>query len=122
VRTEAAKRELDTAASTELLASLDDVTSTRRARIAAAAHDVPAVYVVTLVASGAALILNAGALVFRDSLRTSLLTVGVATVVGLSLALLFALAAPWRGPLIVSGHPVDAIIGDLKSGFLHGGS
>jgi hypothetical protein len=121
VRAEAGRPGLTSAASTELLVALDDVTSTRRTRIAAAAHDVPALYVVTLVVSGVALIVNAGALVFRDSLRTALLIVSVATVVGLSLALLFSLAAPWSGPLVVSGHPLDEVIGDLKSGFFHSG-
>ena len=67
--------------------------------------------------SGLALIANAGALVFRSSLRTSLMVVGIASVVGLSLALLFALAAPWTGPLHVSGHPLDSILADLNSGF-----
>jgi hypothetical protein len=120
VRTEAARSELGAPSSTELLVSLDSVTSSRRARVAAASRDVPALYVVTLVVSGLALIVNAGALIFRSSLRTSLLIVGVASVVGLSLALLFSLSAPWRGPLIVSGHPLDAIIGDLGSGFFGG--
>lgn len=120
VRTEAARPELGTPASTQLLVSLDSVTSGRRARVAAAARDVPTLYVITLVASGLALIVNAGALVFRSSRRTSLLVVGIASVVGLSLALLFSLSAPWRGPLIVSGHPLDAIISDLQSGFFHG--
>ncbi|MGW3829059.1 bestrophin-like domain [Streptomyces sp. NPDC004044] len=121
VRAEAARPELGTPASTELLVSLDSVTSSRRARVAAASRDVPALYVVTLVASGLALIVNAGALIFRSSLRTSLLVVGIASVVGLSLALLFALSAPWSGPFIVSGHPLDVVIGDLKSSFFDGG-
>jgi len=120
VRAEAARPDLETPTSTELLVSLDGVTSARRARIAAAGRDVPGLYVITLVASGLALIVNAGALVFRSSRRTSLLIVGVASVVGLSLALLFSLSAPWRGPLIVSGHPLDTIIVELKSGFFHG--
>lgn len=120
VRAEAARPGLATPASTELLVALDSVTSTRRARIAAAGRDLPALYVVTLVASGLALIVNAGALIFRSSRRTSLLIVGIASVVGLSLALLFSLSGPWRGPLIVSGHPLDSIIVDLQSGFFHG--
>ncbi|MFG2955996.1 hypothetical protein ACGF5O_20010 [Streptomyces sp. NPDC048291] len=120
VRAEAARPEVGTATDTELVVSLDSVTSSRRARVAAAGHEVPGLYVVTLMVSGLALIVNSGALVFRSSLRTSLLVVGVASVVGLSLALLFALSAPWRGPFIVSGHPLDAIIGDLKSGFFGG--
>ncbi|MGW0879357.1 bestrophin-like domain [Streptomyces sp. NPDC002671] len=122
VRAEAARPELGNPASTELLVSLDSVTSSRRARVAAASREVPVLYVVTLVAAGLALIVNAGALVFRSSLRTSLLILGVASVVGLSLALLFALSAPWSGPLTVSGHPLDVIIGDLKSGFFGVGS
>ncbi|MEU6548923.1 hypothetical protein ABZ915_01375 [Streptomyces sp. NPDC046915] len=122
VRAEAARTEVGTPAGTELVASLDGVTNGRRARIAAASRAVPVLYVVTLVASGLALIVNAGALVFRSSLRTSLLIAGVASVVGLSLALLFALSAPWSGPFIVSGHPLDAVIGDLRTGFFGGGS
>ncbi|MGA5898082.1 hypothetical protein [Streptomyces venetus] len=120
VRAAAARPEAGSAAGTELLSSLDGVTSSRRARVAAASRDVPSLYIVTLVVSGLALIVNSGALVFRSSLRTSLLIVGVASVVGLSLALLFALSAPWGGPFIVSGHPLNAVIGDLKSGFFGG--
>ncbi len=117
VRAEAARPDLGTPASSELLNTLDAVTSSRRARVAAASRDIPALYVGTLVVSGLALIVNAGALTIRSRLRTSLLVVGLAMVVGLSLALLFSITAPWGGPLVVSGHPLDAIIGDLGSGF-----
>ena len=120
VRAEAARPGLGTPASTELLVSLDAVTSTRRARLASASHQIPALYVVILVASGLALIANAGALAFRSSVRTSLLIAGFASVVGLSLALLFSLNAPWRGPLIVSGHPIDAVVRDLQAGLFNG--
>lgn len=58
VRAEAARPELGTPASTELLVSLDSVTNSRRARVAAASRDVPALYVVTLVVGGLALIVN----------------------------------------------------------------
>jgi hypothetical protein len=67
--------------------------------------------------SGLALVVNAGALAFRSGVRTSLLVVGLALVVALSLALLFALSAPWDGPLVVSGRPIDVVVRDLKSGF-----
>ena len=116
VRTEAARDELGTPASTELLSSLDAVTSGRRARTAAASRDIPALYVITLVAGGVALIANAGALTIRASFRASSLIMGLAIVVGLSIALLFSLSAPWRGPLIVSGQPIDAIVEDLADG------
>jgi hypothetical protein len=117
VRDEAARDELGTPASTELLAALDAVSEGRRARIAAADRDLPALYVLTLVVSGLALIVNAGALAFRASFRASLLVAGLAGVVGLSLALLFAIAAPWDGGLVASGEPLDAVLRDLESGF-----
>jgi hypothetical protein len=119
VRSEAARTELGTPTSTELLASLDELTTARRERLAAASHALPALYVITLVASGAALIMNSGALTFRSSARTSLLVIGLAVVVGLSLALLFALSAPWDGPLVVSGRPIDSVLRDLGAGFFH---
>ena len=116
VRAEAARSDLGTPASTELLVSLDAVTGSRRERLAAASRHIPGLYVATLVAGGVALIANAGALGFRSSIRTALLVVGLAVVVGLSLALLFSLGAPWRGPLVVSGQPIDALIRDLQTG------
>ena len=57
---QAARTELGTPVSTELLASVDAVTSGRRARIAAASREIPALYVLTLVASGMALISTPG--------------------------------------------------------------
>ena len=82
----------------------------------------PALYALTLVAAGLALIFNAGALTVRSGLRTALLAGGLACVVGLSLALLFSITAPWKGPLVVSGTPMDAVISDLESGFFDSGS
>ena len=41
----------------------------------------------------------------------------VVAVVGLSLALILALANPWRGTSFVSGHPVDTVIHDLGTGY-----
>jgi hypothetical protein len=117
VRTEAARTDLGTPASSELLAALDGVSTARRARLAAESRDLPGLYVVTLVASGIALVVNAGALTFRSSTRTSLLVVGLAVVVGLCLALLFALSGPWEGALTVSGGPIDLVRADLRSGF-----
>jgi hypothetical protein len=117
VRDDAARAELGTPASTELLASLDAVTVGRRARIAAADRQLPGLYVVTLIASGVALIANAGALAVRASARTTSLVAGLACVVGLCLALLFAVAAPWDGGLVATGEPIDAVVRDLRSGY-----
>jgi hypothetical protein len=119
VRTQAARPTLGTPASTELLASLDALTSDRRARLAAASRQLPVLYVVVLVLTGAALIVNATTLTLRSGWRAALLVGGLAAVVGLSLALLFALGTPWQGTITVSGHPIDAVVHDLNSGYFH---
>jgi Ni/Fe-hydrogenase subunit HybB-like protein len=117
VRHEAARTEIGSPASTELIASLDAVTSSRRARVAETSREMPALYVLTLVAAGLALVFNAGALTVRSGRRPALLAGGLAGVVGLSLALLFSITAPWRGPLVVSDDPIEVVISDLESGF-----
>ena len=119
VRAQAARPALGTPASTELLAALDALTNDRRDRLAAASHQLPVLYVVVLVLSGAALIINAAALTLRSGWRPALLVGGVAVVVGLSLALLFALGTPWRGAITVSGQPIDAVVRDLNLGYFH---
>lgn len=116
VRAEAARQELGTPASTELLSALDAVTSGRRERMAAAAREIPVLYLVTILSAGVALVANAGALGGRSSVRTASVIVGLTLVVGLCTALLFSLGAPWRGPLVVSSRPIDDVVGDLRSG------
>jgi len=49
----------------------------------------------------------------------ALLVGGLVAVIGLSLALLFALGTPWRGPITVSGQPIDAVVRDLNIGYFH---
>src|SRR6185312_4180230 len=68
VRAQAARPALGTPTSTELLASLDALTNDRRARLAAASHQLPALYVVVLALSGTALLVNASALTLRSGL------------------------------------------------------
>jgi len=121
-RAQATRSQLGTPVSTELLASVDAVTEGRRARIAAAARQLPVFYVLTLAASGVALVANAGALTARASPRAALLVGSLAVVVALSLALLLSLTAPWDGPLVVSGQPIDAVVRDLHRGFFAAGS
>jgi hypothetical protein len=117
VRAQAADPKLGTPASTELLASVDAVTSARRDRLAYASHEIPVLYAVVLLVGGMALAVNAGALTIRTGLRTWLLVASLAIVIGLSMALLFSLSGPFRGPLVVSGRPIDQVVTDLGSGY-----
>ena len=117
VREQAARSELGTPTSTELLTSVDSLTSARRTRLAEASRQMPALYILTLIASGAALVANAGVLGFRSRWRTTMLSGGLAVGVALCLSLLVAISEPWSGALEVSGDPIDAVIGDLASGY-----
>ena len=69
--------------------------------------------------SGVALIVNAAALTLRGGPRSVFLLGSLAAVIGLSLALLFAIGTPWRGPIIVSGQPIDNVVRDLNTGYFH---
>jgi hypothetical protein len=117
VRTQAARSALGTPTSSELLSSLDALTNDRRARLAAASHVLPVLYVVVLALSAAALLANAAALTVRSGRRATVLVGGLVVVIGLSMALLFALGTPWRGSITVSGQPIDAVVHDLNAGY-----
>lgn len=72
---------------------------------------------VVLVVAGAALITNAMVLTLRSGWRAALPVGGLTVVIGVSVALLFALSAPWRGSVTVSGHPIDTVVRDLNTGY-----
>jgi hypothetical protein len=117
VRAQTARPGVTTPTSSELLASLDAITSDRRARLAAASRELPVPYVVVLVVAGATLITNATVLTLRSGRRAALPVGGLAVVIGVSMALLFALSAPWRGSVTVSGQPIDTVVRDLITGY-----
>ena len=117
VRAQAARPGLSVSASSELLASLDALTSDRRDRLAAASRELPVLYVAVLVVAAAALIINAAVLTLRSRWRAGLPVGGLVAVIGLSLALLFALGTPWRSSITVSGQPIDTVVRDLTTGY-----
>jgi len=119
VRVQAVKPGLGTPASSELLSSVDAVTTDRRARLAAAAKQLPGLYVITLVVSGIVLIVNAGVLTVRVQRRGALVIGGLTVVLGLSVALILALGNLWGGSVGVSGYPLDAVVDDLTRGYFH---
>ena len=98
---------------------MDALTADRRARLAAASRELPGLYMITLAVSGAALIANAGVLTMRAGFRSALIIGGLTLVIGLSIALIFTLGTPWRGPIVVSGGPIDGVIHDITTGYFH---
>ena len=119
VRIQAARPDVRLSSSNELLATLDALSSQRRMRLAAASRELPDFYVLTVVVTGLALIVNTSVVGMRSGLRGALVAVSLAVVIGLSVALLFALATPWRGTIEVSGQPLDSVIRDLITGYFH---
>jgi len=117
VRAEAARPGLGVSTSSELLASLDALTTDRRDRLAAASRELPVFYVAVLVVAAAALIINATVLTLRSGWRAGLPVGGLVAVIGLSVALLFALGTPWRSSITVSGQPIDVVVLDLHTGY-----
>lgn len=114
VRGQAARPEVTTPTSTELLTNMDGLTNQRRIRLADASHSIPDFYAILVVVVGLALIVNTSVVGIRGGLRSSLVTISLSIVIALSVALLFSLATPWRGTIQVSGHPIDAVIRDLN--------
>lgn len=116
VRAEAASKDLGSAQSGELLASLDALTSLRRARLAHATTKLPEGYLFVVLLSGLALVMNSAALAIDHRGRVALLTGGLVLVVAVTLALLIAISAPFSGGFVVGGGPVDAVLTNLRSG------
>jgi len=66
--------------------------------------------------AGAALVANVALLSLTASRRGLALVVGVVVVVGLSLALLIGISAPFKGPLRVGPGAIERVIVDLHDG------
>jgi hypothetical protein len=116
VRRTALRGELPAPVVSELLGAVDAVAASRREHLAAAAHDLPAIYLVTVAISGLALVANAAALTIGSRRRLVGLIAGLALTVSLTLALLVGLSAPFDGPVAVDPAPIDAVAADLRAG------
>jgi hypothetical protein len=120
VRSQAARSTVGMPTSSELLTNLDALTTQRRLHLAAGPRSLPDFYAVLVVFTGLALIVNTSVVGARGGWRAVLVTTSLTLVIALSVALLFALATPWRGSNTVSGEPIDAVIRDLHAGYFHG--
>ena len=117
VRSQAGRPSAGIPTSTELLTNLDDMTTQRRQRLAAASRTPPDFYAVLVVVTGLALSVNTSVVGTRAGRHAALVTMSLTVVIALSVALLFALATPWQGAIGVSGHPIDSVIVDLRTGY-----
>jgi hypothetical protein len=100
----------------ELLTAVDGLSMARRDVVAESTRSIPIGYLLVLGITGAALVANVALLSLSASRRGLALVVGVVVVVGLSLALLIGISAPFMGPLRVGPGAIDRVINDLHDG------
>ncbi|MGN6692599.1 MAG: hypothetical protein ACTHN0_00330 [Aquihabitans sp.] len=117
VRTEAADKDLGSGQASELLGALDSLTSLRRVRLAHASNTLPDGYLLVVLLSGLALVVNSAALAIDRPGRVALLTGGLVVVVAVTLSLLMAISSPFAGGFLVGGEPLDAVLANLRAGF-----
>ena len=68
------------------------------------------------VIAGLALIVNAGAVTLRSGRWTTVVSVGIVVIVALDLALILAIAGPFRGPFEASREPIATLYVEMRDG------
>lgn len=96
--------------------ALGTMNEARRQRIVVATQVLPAPLFALSVVTGAALILGALLVALRSGPRFALVAAGIVLVVGLDLAAILAISAPFDGPFTVSTAPILQVADELRAG------
>lgn len=104
-------------AANELLASTDDMASARRELAANSERTLPILLFLALGVSGIALITNAVTLTIRSHARSTVVVASVILLVGVDLAVVLALASPFRGSFVVSSRPLTIVAQQIEDGW-----
>ena len=96
--------------------ALATMNEARRQRIVVANQVLPAPLFALSVVTGAALILGALLVALRSGPRFALVAAGIVLVVGLDLAAILAISAPFDGPFAVSTAPILQLAEEIRSG------
>lgn len=96
--------------------ALAGMTEARRQRIVVATQVLPAPLFALSVVTGAALILGALLVALRSGPRFALVAAGIVLVVGLDLAAILAISAPFDGPFVVSTAPIAQLVDEVRAG------
>lgn len=105
-----------TGAADGMQASLATMNEARRQRIVVASQVLPLPLFALSVVTGAALILGALLVALRAGPRYALVAAGIVLVVGLDLAAILAISAPFDGPFAVSIAPIAQLADEVRSG------
>ena len=116
VRASTANQSMASSAATELLTSVDQVSSHRAERVSAAGRSMPTALFLALVLTGLALCLNALTLSGTGTSRARVVSASILVVVAVDLAVLLILAGPFVGSQRVSNDALQAVRTQLVDG------
>jgi hypothetical protein len=116
VRGVAAEPGVPASVSNDLTAAADAVAVTRAERLNAAARDLPTPLFLLAFLSGVVLTLNATVLALHLDHAHGLAIAGIVALVPLDLALLLAIAMPFKGDLRVEAHALGRVLDNLTRG------
>lgn len=94
--------------------ALQELTQTRRERIAIASQGLPLALFALSVIAGLALIANAVVVAMRSGHRYTWVAAGIIVLVALDLAAILAISAPFRGPFQASTRPLAGVAQELR--------
>ena len=116
VRGIAAEPDVPASVSDDLTSAADAIAVTRSERLNAAAHDLPTPLFLLAFLSGVILALNAIVLALHLGQPYGFAVAGIVAVIPFDLALLLAIALPFRGDLHVEGHSLVRVLDNLSRG------
>lgn len=117
VRDSAYGPRISSPAASELLASVDELATDRRALAAASEGSLPLLLFAGLGLAGMALIANAVTLTIRSPGRTVAVVGSIVALVAIDLAIVLVLAAPFRGTLDISPTPLQQVATQIDAGW-----
>jgi hypothetical protein len=116
VRGIAAEPDVPASVAEDLTTAADAIAVTRSERLNAAARDLPTPLFLLAFLSGVVLAINAVVLSLHLDHAYSLAIVGIVALIPLDLALLLAIAMPFKGDLHVEGHALVRVLENLRRG------
>jgi len=116
VRGIAAESEVRASVANDLTIAADAIAVTRSERLNAAARDLPTPLCLLAFLSGVVLAINAIVLALHLGHAYTLAIAGIVALIPLDLALLLAIAMPFKGDLHVDGHPLVRVLDNLRTG------
>ena len=99
-----------------LQGAIDDMTQSRRERVAIADRSLPTPLLILAILAGLALAANALLVSNRSGRRYSLVAGGIIVIIALDVAAILAISAPFQGAFLVDTAPISQLSAEVHSG------